>query len=81
VDGVMVGASSLWPNSGCFYELCRPFTAKANHYVYWHLGDFELGFLLMAILSPRNVIEPLLSHIANFMSHLGPVYIRSQDQG
>jgi len=49
MDGVMVGASSLWPNFGCFYELCRLFTAKANHCVYWHLGDFELGLLLMAI--------------------------------
>jgi len=35
----------------------------------------------MAILSQGNVIEPLLSHIVIFMSHLGPVYIRSQDQG
>jgi len=35
----------------------------------------------MAILSLGNVTEPLLSHIAIFMSHLGPIYIRSQDQG
>jgi hypothetical protein len=54
-----------------FYELWGPFTAKANHHIHWHLGDFELGLLLMAILSPGNVTEPLLSHIAIFMSHLG----------
>jgi hypothetical protein len=40
--------------------------AKANHHVHWHVGDFELGLLLMAILSRGNITKPLLSHTENF---------------